>query len=752
MQYLDHNWDLPEQNQDQLNQLNQPNTTNEARPSILDSMKQIDKLDKYLNDIYKDTLLNNVAQNLVTDKIQRFEIEDFGKNIQNTRTKYDLPKQTNNNNPFLDNDDIKKVLNTQSSDLLSNIDTLNVNTERKKRYNIYEEVTNINFIAGNMLTTYLDSIFVKNIQTKRFINIQEKDDNLNNEYKNYSKKYKNLLKTIKVFFDIENKLKNIIVPKMLTYGNYYLEVVNLKDIDKIINSKQLLQESSDKLKTKDFQLLESVINIKGFIPKNINNKEHEIAPLEESENIPMEISFEQKLKNFLKNNKPQYLLEENLMDLFNTEISKETEDFIFEKIEDLDIDELNNLQVKTVDPSNVIIIEDDNIRYGYLIINDDDNSTTSNEIDIYKRFMESSNKNKGSQSDQDISTSIVNKISDYIHLNILELIRKSYHQFKLNDLQLPQDSLNSIKSILYSKIKEKSKLNFRFLSTNNLINFSMPINKFAPYGTSIFDPVIQPIKLFTLAQISSIISRLSRAAVIRKWTVEAGAKKNHSDIIETLRRDLKTKSVSYDTLSNIKNVTNVLTDFRDIATIKVDGNSFIDMEIVPTHDRSLPLNDLNDLKADIISASGIPAVYLNMGDQVDLRETLVNLNTVFAQKILNIQSGIEEGLDNLFSVIFTELLDMNNKKNNTFVLKNYYQITLNAPLVLQIQSNEALISSITNIIGLFKQADFVVDPKFLYKKFIPNINWDEFEDSGKEYINNKAKQLIISSGSDGSNF
>ena len=74
-------------------------------------------------------------------------------------------------------------------------------------------------------------------------------------------------------------------------------------------------------------------------------------------------------------------------------------------------------------------------------------------------------------------------------------------------------------------------------------------NKFAPYGTSIFDKMVQPVKLYTLALMSSIVSRLSRAAVVRKWTIEAGDKRNHEEIVAKTTSDLKSKAITFDKIN-----------------------------------------------------------------------------------------------------------------------------------------------------------------------------------------------------------
>jgi hypothetical protein len=161
-------------------------------------------------------------------------------------------------------------------------------------------------------------------------------------------------------------------------------------------------------------------------------------------------------------------------------------------------------------------------------------------------------------------------------------------------------------------------------------------------------------------------------------------------------------------------------------------------------DRSLPLNDLNDLRNELIAATGIPSVYLNIGDQADLRETLVNLNTSFANNISSLQSGIDDAMNQLSNSVFNIVLKNNGYESNDFVISNYYYLSLNPPLVLTVQANEALINSITNIIGMLKSAEVVVDPLEIYKMYLPSMDWDALIKSGTRFIKKQAKNTLIS--------
>ena len=90
----------------------------------------------------------------------------------------------------------------------------------------------------------------------------------------------------------------------------------------------------------------------------------------------------------------------------------------------------------------------------------------------------------------------------------------------------------------------------------------------------------------------------------------------------------------------------------------------------------------------------------------------------------------------------------NGYKDGDFYISNYCRAKLNPPLVLQIQSDEAMITTVSNILNLFEQSKIVVDPKDLYKRYIPSINWDDLIKKGQMYQGTLGKTAIINGGID----
>jgi len=734
-------WDEPQEEA-------QPDTNpGDIAMSAFGNVDFINNLDKQFEKVYKDVTKSNAEDlQLFSSKMQKLELSNFAKTVSKKLTP---PKDETQ-------EDIEKLLNSGSDDILKIFDDISVHANRKKMYDAYQEIGNINSIAYRMLQVYINNILVKNGQSKNFLNINENEynpyvGNLNKEVKENFKKF---VKTLLLFFDIQQKLKNKIVPETLKLGDFYIEVVDMKPIDDILDTDlSILQENILLGDT-------SKKNVKLAIFENCSNigKEHSLRnPIEENMN-PTDFSSKM-AKLLLKKTKDSFLVEESDInfwtDVMNSSPKSTTyetyREFNIEEFQELDFNGIEEIYLRLLSPANVLKIEKDGNQYGYLIIEDiDDAIDPNNEIDMYQRFLRDDNdgtsssrgdKNKYKAQEEKLADALVNSIS-----NKLAEIMSRDSGF-LSDM--PDEFKTSLHVIAYEKIRKKSKLKFRFLQSDKLINFHTSIDKFKPYGTSIYDPIVLPVKMYTIAMMSSVISRLSRAAVVRKWNIEVGTKRNYPELIEKVKKDLKTKSISYENLNSIRNISQILTDFRDIAVVSQNGQRFIDMEIMPMHDRALPMNDMMDLRNELVAATGVPSVYLNIGDAIELRETLVNVNIGFSHNISNLQGNFEDGLNELLNSIF-EIILHKNGLDTDFKLSQFFKITLNHPLVLQLQTNESIISTVSNIIGLLRQSEIKFDPIVLFKKYLPEFDWDELQKSADASIKKEIKEKLMQGDNGGS--
>jgi len=702
---------------------------------VIDDLDNLDQITNEFDKIYEDVVNSNSDMQIFSSNVQRVEINNLNPVLSSSSL------NSNAQEEYKENEDLDELLNTNTSDILKIFNNGNIQNNRKELYELYNEIAEINPIAFRMLKVYLDNILIKNIQNKQFINIIENDNNdmLVNLEPSVKKNISNFMKTFLVYFNIQDKLKNNILQNMLKYGDFYMEVVDMSSISTLVNTRS--------------ELLTESITFYGS-SKNITS-ECSLGYLElpNTEKVEIQENYtEYQNEEFMSLLKAKNYINESDMNLFNDVYLDNLEDlegdslqsnvFDIKTFKDLKFDVLKNIYLKFLTPTSVIKLEKDGINFGYLVIEDLPESE-SDEVNIYKRFAndDDNTSNKQTLDNKKTTDEIINKFSKEILFKLKEHISISNNYID----ELPEELSYSLKVILYEKIKKRSKLKFRLIEPNNIVNFHTNIDKFAPYGTSIFDPIVLPVKLYTIALLSSVISRLSRASVVRKWNIEVGKRRNHSQIVQNVQKELKTKNISYDDLSSMKNISQIMTDFRDIATVSKNGQKFIDLEILPMHDRALPINDLGDLRNELIASTGIPSIYLNISENVEQRETLVNLNVSFANSISTLQSFTEDALNDLINTVFQKVLKVNNKDYKNFNITQYMSYTLNAPVILQLQNSEAVISSIGNLVGTIKQAGINIDPEELFKLYAPNLPWDKFKRSGEKEIKEQLKEQIIQS-------
>lgn len=769
---------------------------------LIDSVKTLDTLNARTKDLAAKILSDADTQIGLSNEITNLNITEVNK-ATSKETTYKTEEDITD--AFMN-----KILNHDNDDILKGVSQYTISSERKKRYDIYEQILDSNYIAFRILRAYLNGVLIKNAQTKTFLTInlnEDKEALLNHLGQDIGNSYKKFNKSILLKYRLQQKLKDVLVPKTLLYGNYFVEIVDLNLLDNISKHEQILLEMSsftkdDKIdlkkisesskemcKTNFSTITEGTETHQFLFESNFECYSTEQEMLNEMQTYLTDLSLHQAgLKNYnaitedTENNpnaKPNSfenygidaLLEDSSYDVDLNDIDFLSDSFLdgtaqkneskydINDISKLDFTKLKDIHLNYVSPRNVIIIEKDGYVYGYLVIEDlPGNNQNEMVIDSFKRFSSGINNTSLTTKEEtkDVTDQIVEKMTKEILTKVVHNIRLNKKRTftntdfdYFNTLSISDEALTSLKILIYSKIKKKSKLKFRFLTPESMVNFSSTIDKFAPYGTSVFDPIVGPVKLYSLALMSSVVSRLSRAAVMRKWTIETGGKRNHKEIVEKTKQELKAKSISYDKINTLQNISEIVTDFRDLASISINGQKYIDMEIMPMHDRGLPLNDLNDLKNDIISAGGVPAVYLNMGDTVDLRETLVHLNVTFANDIIDKQLSIEVGLNAISDMLFKKVLKYNGYEDGDFYISNYCNIRLNPPLVLQIQADEAQITTVSNILQLLDQAKMQIDPKDIFEKYIPSIDWKNILKKGEIYANSLGKTAIINAGTEG---
>lgn len=627
----------------------------------------------------------SILGNFFGDK-ELTNIEKSIDDIFNTIGKYNSPynddiknkSDVNLSEMFQDNDDITKIL-----------ENVVVPPERLLRYQTYEELVRTAPFIKRILRVYQPYILQKNPVSGQSIIIKpvsENDETVPENDDLFKQAYVELNKFIK-HFDYIKLLKTKIIPNTVLYGDCFVEIV-----DKVSESEKIDLN-------KIMVMTESEINI----------LEKKVSSVTGYGNY-----FEQVID----------ILAENIVNM-----SGDT-NTISEKKSNIIANE--DVLLKIHKPHKIIILETEHgTRLGYLEVFKDDVGQPANIAHTLSSIIGRLTHNVAAGK---------SKVDDIIHKLIQTILKKILKETNTENADvntvlqnLNPDIYKFIKNIvvekgIYNKVEKIHQIKVRFISLNKMQQFSLPLTtEYLPYGTSLFDPVVLPCKLYILSQLGNIITKLSRAPAIRKWTIDQGTSQMSGQLIQKLKRELNNSRITVEDLSSWRSIPKILSDYKDLYLLSKQGNKSLDVEVTSLGDPSVKVQDLQDSRSEIIALSGIPAPYLGFNEVIELREQLVHANVTFATEIADIQESINDSTKELVNKIF--LLTNPNNSN----IDKLATISLTPPTVLILQLIEMTMASVTNILNTFQSLQIPMDPYFLLQQYIPYINWNKFKDAGIKF-------------------
>jgi len=530
-----------------------------------ESSKLFDKL---------DTVLNHIPDNIIQQDIKY-------NNLASSAVK-DVLEYTKENSP--------------KSELEQIFAGIAVPKQRLNRYEIYNEIYKGVPLVKRIFSVYISNVFQKDTITNKIFYIREKSKLKDDQEIEKAKKITNLI--IK-YYNLEEMFKHFIGHNLLKYGDCFVEVLNLDDVK---------------------------VKFPTVTPdnKNPNNKKEQIINEYNEELILKSVEDSLKSRNKYKRTE----LNDNISKLTDflveyNDVVDESELITEDESDEFSVNKLKNVVVRYHTPHKIIpLITPYNIILGYVELKTIEKTTDSNTfqrfLDIVEKISSLDNDKNKSVQGQDV---LVGKFTDYITKKLLEKY-KIYKSPKQNFSDYEQTIKASLKDELYYSLKNmllsvngdnlyKNKLNIRFINSERMFWFKMPSSDYYPFGQSIIDPLVITGKLLMFNTLANSIIKLSRASLIRKWTVELGSREDSSALLQKLKRSFKNQRVTASDLAT-KDITNTLSDFKDIVMFTRRGQSFVDVDVKDMSNPNVKIQDIEDLRNELIALSGIPPTWIKL--------------------------------------------------------------------------------------------------------------------------------------------
>jgi len=405
---------------------------------------------------------------------------------------------------------------------------------------------------------------------------------------------------------------------------------------------------------------------------------------------------------------------------------------------------MNRFMVRYHSPDKITEIESEHgMSLGYILISveaNKSNSTTTTTTNTVQQFMKSIEFSGGYTSKKVKKKGLTVKTDEFVDVLIRTILNKdistnnktaSLRDIASDDLldKLKPDLRWAIKKILVatgnSSISDK-KIKVRYIPPCDIFQMTYA------GGTSVIDTLAYPAKQYLLMQLTNLLSRLSKAASIRKWNLDVGSRENASTVVRRLKEELRNQRITASDMTT-KDVSKLITDFKDLITVSKNGKSYVDVNVENLGDPSNSTQDLEFQRNEIIAVSGIPASYLGYTDSYELRDQLVHANISFANEIMGVQSEAND--------VIMKMIDKAAVAAGHDPVSKYVTVSLTAPMVLMLQVMETVMSSFSTIYANISDTmQLPTDPVALLEQFVPYANWKEIVKQGESF---KIKKKLV---------
>lgn len=589
---------------------------------------------------------------------------------------------------------------------------VSIPSERQARYALYDDIYRSIPIIKRILKVYKTNIMQTNpVQNKSYL-----VHDLGNEDKTKTTQAKETVHKIFKSFKIIQKLNDYIVPKMLLFGDYFVESVNIneeaKDIDvtKQVSSQSFLYESKQLNTTLD------KLSIRTF--------DSEVDSIFEK--------FSDLMVQVENSGVVEQTIQKNVSLMENQDSDDDSITF-------------DNTLLKLHPPHNIIMLETKyGTKIGYLEVKQSSNTALSyGNSQVLSTVVDKMNQSMKRQGAKHNTKQLVDQLVKTIVKNIVKKTNMTSQVAGSNN-DISSDKLSNalddhlmkfIKRMLIEQGLESqflknntTPLKVRFIPATKMVHFSTGSTaEYSPYSESIIENLILPGKLYLISKLANVVNKLSRASLIRKWTIDPGPTQMHSQMIQKVKRELHNSRVTLNDFSNFKSIPKLMSDFKDMFVIGKEGRRSIDVDVQNMGDTNIGVDDLRDSRDEIVSLSGVPGSHLGLEQRVELRESLVHANVNFAIEINSMQNNIGEGLNQLIDMI------VSNESNQDLKPSDYVKVDLLPPVVLMLQLIENTLSSVGNISGTFNNMNIDSDPYYFLQLYIPQIDWEQFKKRAEQY-------------------
>lgn len=473
-------------------------------------------------------------------------------------------------------------------------------------------------------------------------------------------RYDELIEEVKNQEKIHNlnyKIREHIVPKALTYGEYYVYIIPESKLYENAQKKKLERTSGATMESADAQaFLESLDrtttkdvkpeDMVEYISENIKINNDDIPiPILENNTITgamKDLAQFNSLSNILKQKKGKKNKETNGENKYaSLGFSDGVKSY---KLDDWS--DVKGCYIKLMNPKNLIPVKLLNYTIGYYYMFEDEmDSAGKHHCKHGHRFsniVDNMSKNTAEQQ---------NLIG-----NMADAIVKSFNKNYLNDNNEFKDLI--INALLYNDMY-KRKLHFQFIPGDHICRFAVNEDENGNGQSMIYKSLFYA-KLYLSLLVFNMVTYLTKSQdTVVTYVKTSGIDKNVVNKTMDVARQWKSKQIGIGDLMDYSSIYGKIGTGRDLFIPEGEsGERGLSWDIIQGQDVNMQDEMMEQLKQAFINGTGVPSVIMNYINEADFAKTLVMANAKHLRRVMMYQDNFNEGLTNMYQKILYYCTDI----------------------------------------------------------------------------------------------
>lgn len=396
----------------------------------------------------------------------------------------------------------------------------------------------------------------------------------------------------------------------------------------------------------------------------------------------------------------------------------------------VEFDGVTGCYVKFIEPKKLIPIKVLDTIIGYYYINGTDFQVNKSPFSTTIRL--TSMNSMMAQNMEDVESMFLSSITDKIVSAFDKPFLEKNTQFK--DLIL--------NALLYNDMY-KRRITFQYIPAEYIQEFNINPDENGD-GQSAISKALFYAKLYLSLLIFKMISIITKSNDTRVYYVRnSGIDSNITNKVQEVARSIKGRQINFMDLLNYNSIISKIGAYKELfVPVGRSGEKGIDFDILSGQDVQLNTDLMEMLRTNMINGTGVPSVIMNYINEADYAKTLTMANSKFIGRVISYQLDLNKSITELYK----KLIKYSSLEIPAEILDGF-EYTFNPPRSLNNINLSDMIGNIDSVINAIIKSftgeyanqddnDINMLKDEMYKKllrqYVPAVDWNMVDEVYKD--------------------